>query len=195
MTLTRKIVIAAVTVLVAAAFAIGLYLHTGGTAPLIGSTPRLTFPNNGPFGISLPYRNDKPWALGGIALCLNKPGTVTITGLVPQGGEGGLKLVQVATRHHAGHNLFGASQRTLQAEGFPTGTPIVNQTCDDPANPHYYELASSWVRTVAGNGRFTSVRLDYTVEGKAAHLIIPWTLKLCGPNKHPHGNCGDPDVP
>jgi hypothetical protein len=189
--LNRKIVIAAVTVAVAAGVAGGLYLHDGGSAPLIGSAPRLTYPGDGPFGIALPYANSKPWAFGGIPLCLSKPGSITITGLVPQGGEGGLELVKVATRYHVGHNMFGDSQRTLKAEGFPTGTPIVRQTCDDPVNPHFYELGSSWVRTVAGNGRFTSLRVDYASAGKSLHLVIPWALKLCGPNARSNDTCGD----
>jgi hypothetical protein len=166
--------------------------------------PRLIWPNNGAFGVAIPFSSDpRPWSFGAIPLCLDKPGHIVVDRLVPLGGSGGLSVVDVATRPHVGvsegvgETLFGNSQRDLGAEGFAITRPaVVDAVCPPslttsyPGRVIYDELGVQVRRTAGGNGEFRSVRLDYTSNGHHEHITIAWSLKLCGPQARTNEACG-----
>jgi hypothetical protein len=167
--------------------------------------PRLVWPSDGgAFGMSIPNSGKPdPWFLGGIELCTDRPGLVRLTRLVPQGGNGEVRVVGLATRPHvdgtaASNNLTGASQRTLEAEGFPRLPTVVAAACPpdfDHPRPNQvtlYELAVRVDRAGSGDATFTSLRVDYVSAGHQLHLTIPWALKLCGPAHRTNEACGKP---
>jgi hypothetical protein len=195
------VVLSAVLVTVAALVATGLAWSRE-------HSPRLVWPSDGgAFGMSLPYSGKAgPWFLGGIPLCTDRSGVVQLTRLVPQGGNGQVRVVGLATRPHiegthASNNLTGASQRTLEAEGFPRLPTVVAAACPPdfnhprPNQVTFYELAIRVDRAGPGDATFASLRVDYVSAGHREHMNIPWSLKLCGPAHATNKACGDPPEP
>jgi hypothetical protein len=109
-------------------------------------------------------------------MCTDTAGAVTINSLTPLGGDGRIKFVAVAT--HPIKGTFGAAQKPLTAVGFPS-TAVVDVTCAKANRSGYYEMGA----TFQGPGWFTSLRVNYTSHGQHLHLIVPWTVKICGPGK------------
>jgi hypothetical protein len=195
-----SLVMAAVLVIAAVLVAFGVERHR--------RIPSLVWPSDGgAFGMALPYSGKAgPWFLGGIPLCTDRPGVVQLTRLVPQGGNGEVRVVGLATRPHvegthASNNLTGASQRTLEAEGFPRLPTIVGAACppdSDHPRPNqvtFYELAVRVDRAGTSDATFTSLRVDYVSAGHQQHLNIPWALKLCGSEHRINTSCGNPPHP
>jgi hypothetical protein len=182
----RLLIVAAVLVAAATIVVAGLITKSGS-----GSVPRLYFPADAAFGIAVPYSsNTAPWSFGSITLCTTKPGHVTITRLTPMGGAG-VAFLAAATRP-AGHQLFGDSQRSLIQEGFSVPA-VVTATCSGDNGPHD-ELAAQFRNTGSADAVFTKVRVDYLSAGRHESLIIPWTLKLCGPTHRTNATCPLPDL-
>jgi hypothetical protein len=170
--------------------AVVVYLAFG-NSDSSSASPKLYYPDpNGGFGGSLAYHGDAPWSFGAVALCLTGPGTVTVTGVHPIGGNGQLKLLGFATRPMP-KSALGAAQETLTQFGFPSSATVTT-TC---VNGLATELGTTWQRTGSGNGRFDNLRVDYTSAGKAHSLMVPWRLKLCGPAKTTDEACGPADTP
>ncbi|MFL6100404.1 MAG: hypothetical protein ACJ71T_10665 [Actinomycetales bacterium] len=155
------------------------------------AAPKLTVPSGEAFGISLAYHGDGPWSFGAAALCLSAPGNVTITGVHPLGGNGQLKPLGFATRPMP-KSALGAVQGSLTKLGFPSSATVTGR-CATGAAPT--ELGTTWLRTGSGNGRFDSLRVEYRSAGTTGSVVIPWKLKLCGPDKRTDEACGPPDTP
>jgi hypothetical protein len=201
----RRLIAATAIVVVAAIVAVGFWLQR------TDQRARLSFggESQSPFGIETSYAgNERPWSFGGLPLCSAKPAHVVLDRLVPVGGNGGLRIVAIATRPHTGKPAgqtdlsFGSSQRDLVIEGFsPTQPPLVDATCPPswsaayPGRVIYDELGVQVQRTVPGDGTFTSLRVDYTVDGHHGHLTIPWALMLCGPHERTSAACPPPPSP
>jgi hypothetical protein len=201
-----SLIVLAVVLVTAAA------LVTAGVAWSREHITRLVWPSDGgaSFGMSLPNSGKPgPWFLGGIELCTDRPGVVRLTRLVPQGGNGQVRVVGLATRPHvesthASNNLTGASQRSLEAEGYPGLPTVVAAACPpdfDHPRPNQvtaYELAVQVSRAGPADATFSSLRVDYVSSGHQEHMTIPWALKLCGPAHRTNETCGsapEPDRP
>jgi hypothetical protein len=145
------------------------------------------------FGIAQAYDpNPAGTSLGAIPLCMAKGGKASITGVVPQGGTGGLQITAFAVRTGTSGSGLGASHRSLSAEGFPAGA-VVSTVCAPGAAAD--ELGITVQRTSVGNGQWHDLRVNYESGGERDSTIVPFTLKLCGPAAKTTETCGQPDQP
>lgn len=130
-----------------------------------------------------------------INLCLNRPGAVQITELVPQGGNHQLRVTDFATRPSldpdgrptAEQSRLGAAPGSLGAIDFPAGgRATVTARCvhgvDEIKAGSFDELGATFERTGSGDGSMTSLLVCYrTNRGQQRHLTIDWAVTLRGP--------------
>jgi hypothetical protein len=137
------------------------------------AVPHITWDKNNAFGIVPPANsNPAPWTFGAVPMCLDRPGKVTITSLTPLGAKD-IRAVAVSVSEH--WSTFGASQRSLAAEGFPASAVVDAQCSTGVVNV----MGSTFARTGDGPGEFSSLQVNYDSAGHHLHLTIPWHLKLC----------------
>lgn len=163
------------------------------------------------FSMTQLWKGDpRPWSMGGVPMCLDRPGSVVITRLTPRGGNAGLRITAFATRPeprldpHLSKEQRGflAWQRPLSQAGFSVGAPaVVAAKCsgrpDDPsAVTSFYELAATFARTGNGPGWFSSVDVAYRGDdGETGTVNVPWGVKICGPEGRTEATCPIPPPP
>jgi hypothetical protein len=147
----------------------------------------------------------RPWSVGSIPLCLDRPGAVRIRWVVPVGGDGGITVVGIAIRPRDGtlpangdDYMLGTSRLRLRSAGFAGDNRVVDVRCaweKSATRGHllFYELGvelqSSRPRP---EGAFLAVRVDYDSNGTTRHLQIPWAFRICAPGTSTHANCVPP---
>lgn len=119
---------------------------------------------------------------GSMVVCLDKPGSVTITGVKPVDPQGGIRIDEFGVRPwtHLGI-LFKLGN--LEANHFHPGR-TVDVVCNKKTGAGY-ELAVAISRPSGAPAGMGGVVINYTSDGDKGSLTIPNTgMVLC-----PHGNC------
>jgi hypothetical protein len=159
-----------------------------------GDGPRIVWPSDSGFGMTVPSQGDpRPWRFGAVNLCLDRPGSVTISSIEPQGGNHQLRVVGFATRPDPALNPaltydqkhMGADRESLAHAGFPSGLAIVAAACpktwpERATTVLFYELGTQFQRSGPGPAWATSVRIVYDSDGNRRTITLPWQVKLCG---------------
>jgi hypothetical protein len=129
-------------------------------------------------------------SFGGMVVCLDRPGSVTITGVKPVNPTGGIRIDQFGVRPSPfwkGRASFGQANGDLAHNHFRAGR-TVDVTCDRRTG-RGYEFAVTVSRPVSAKGRMTGVEIDYTSDGQRRTLIFPITLFLCSHKLSGSGTC------
>lgn len=135
------------------------------------------------FGIADVYRKSEMETFGSVPVCRTGGKPMLITSVVPQGGPGGLTIVAFAVRPWNGSG-FGADEVRLSTAGF-SGSHLVSAPC-----PRSDELGITVHRTAAGDGQWAQVRINFESGGRQHFSIIPFALKMCGPQGKTNDTCG-----
>jgi hypothetical protein len=118
-------------------------------------------------------------SFGGMILCLDRQGQVTVTGAKPVNPEGGIQIDQFGVRPSPfwqGGISFGQANGDLSQNHFKAG-----RTVDVTCNRHGrgYEFAVTVSMSDSTQARMTGVEITYTSAGQDRSLTFPVTLFLC----------------
>jgi hypothetical protein len=119
-------------------------------------------------------------SFGGMVLCLDRTGSVTVTGAEPVNPTGGIRIDQYGVRPSPfwkGGTGIGVQAGDLAHNGFKAGRKV-NVTCD-PKTGRGYELAITVAMPDTTEAKMTGVKVDYTSAGQQKSVIFPITLFLC----------------
>lgn len=152
------------------------------TGTSVASGPHLTSPATAPFGISLPStRSDQAYTVGGIPVCLDRPGNADIDGISLVAPKGGLTVSAFAARP-LGTTLFGAENIELSRTGFD-GRTTVSQSCGQ--SPGGAELAVEFRKTTNDNARADGILVKWHNNDAQGQVSIPLHIVFCeGPNEN-----------
>jgi hypothetical protein len=165
-----------------AAFAAALLVAlTGCDLNSSGSGPQLVIPGS-LHSVAMGAGKMKPGAensFGGMVVCLDRPGSITLTGAKPVDPEGGIRIDQFGVRPSPfwkGRVSFGQDNGDLAQNHFRAGR-TVSVTC----GPHGRgdEFAVTVSMPDSAQARMTGVKIEYTSAGQERSLIFPITLFLC----------------
>jgi hypothetical protein len=119
-------------------------------------------------------------SFGGIIVCLDRKGQVTITGAKPVNPEGGIRIDQFGVRPSpfwkGGVGIIG-QYGDLTHNHFKIGH-TVDVTCDRKTG-RGYEFAVAVSMPDSTQARMTGVEITYTSAGQERSLTLPVTLFLC----------------
>jgi len=144
---------------------------------------------------------DSPYSFGGIIICLDRPGEVSIERVAVEPDKPGIRIDAFALRANPylrGKEGVGEVNAPLEKLGFTPGRPhIVKSVCltekesnnqDAAASIHAVnqgrggsELVMQYSRQSAETRTATKLIVDYRSAGKARRLVIPWAVTLCAP--------------
>ena len=117
-------------------------------------------------------------------VCLDKPGSVTVTAITPNQAEG-LRVIGFALRPNEnwrptpsplGRGFLGMDPRPLRRLGFKAH--IVDAVCDSKTGSGY-EPAVRVVKTTQGRARTVGWTISYTRRGHPGTFQWPLTVDLC----------------
>ena len=148
--------------------------------------PSLIFPvpvNAASLGVARAHLGDR-WSIGmESTVCLDKPGTVEITGVTPVRPHG-LRVIGFAVRPNQSWKptqgvagaFLGEVRAPLQHLGFTSRT--VDVACEHNT-PKGYELAVRLLKTTPGRAVASGWVLSYRSSARVGTLAIPFGLLLC----------------
>jgi hypothetical protein len=115
-------------------------------------------------------------------ICLDRPGTVELTGVTPVRPQG-LRVTGFAVRPNqywkptgGVHEFLGEQRAPLRKLGFASRT--VDAACDRKTGAGY-ELAFRVLKTGPGEAAAAGLTLTYTADGHTGTLAIPFAVRLC----------------
>jgi hypothetical protein len=147
-----------------------------------GSGPQLVIPAS-LHNVAIGAGKMKPGAensFGGMVVCLDRPGSITLTGAKPVDPEGGIRIDQFGVRPSPfwkGRAGILGQYGDLAHNHFKMGR-TVDVTCD-PRTGRGYEFAVTVSMPDSTQARMTGVKIDYTSAGQDRSLTFPITLFLC----------------
>jgi hypothetical protein len=157
-----------------------------------GDTTRLTFagtPNHVGEGAAR-IRPGMPVSVGGISVCLTRPGRVTIDDVSMVGPVGGIKVDGWTLLNHpeqATSRFVGTDRRSMRSYGFPL-THTVDMVCKPHLDYAYLdELVVQVERTDAHDAGFRALRIEWSSDDDRGTLDVPLAVALC------NGDAGAPD--
>ncbi|WP_432932739.1 hypothetical protein ACQPZZ_15770 [Microbispora sp. CA-135349] len=128
----------------------------------------------------------RPYSLGGWNMCLDRPGSATITKVEPIRPYNDIVIQAFSSRPHAGPGL-GNAEKPLTELGFPARSPAVTTVCDE--NDPHTELALQYGKTRDDSAGAEGVRITYTSAGRRHTVDFHLRVLLCAPDD-PVERCG-----
>jgi hypothetical protein len=146
--------------------------------PSSGSDVALRFPGGQDFGISLPSTvADRPYSIGGIALCVNGASSVQVDEVLPADDDG-IRVTDFAVGPLDG--TFGADQVTLEAAGFPDSRTVHGACADDQGS----QLGVQFSKPTAATARVDGLTVRWHSGEVSGTTTVPLHLVLCeGPDQ------------
>jgi len=157
-----------------------------------GGSPRLTVPNfQGPAGVALPgIKAGSPYSLGDLTICLDRPGSVTITKVEPRNPYGGLAVdtfAVIPNPQERGEDGFTDQPKALANLGIQTNQPaIVDHPCppttaepDPNGEPQSKSLLLQFSKPTGKTAGDDGLIVKYVSDGQAHTLTIDFTVILC----------------
>lgn len=132
------------------------------------------------------YEYGQPYLYGGMRLCLNRPGSVTVTNVRLENPSGGIRLEDHALYPRDGSSntdLVGNGEpSTIQSKPLPERDPEVSQVCSPAASPiqRRSELVLQLSDRDDASGHTSAFLVDYTVGGRDRTLRIAIEYSFCG---------------
>jgi hypothetical protein len=165
-----------------------LILGTVGYFALTDNGPRLS---GGGGGVSTPVSDERtPFLVEDIGVCLDSPGTVTITGVRPAKSEGGIVLQAFAVRPWVGGGYVG-EPGTLAAAGYhPEGPQQVSTACS--AGGGGTQLAIQIERTGHRTATLDEIAVDYLSDGYRHTADLDALSALCALHDQENSMCRRP---
>lgn len=120
----------------------------------------------------------RPYSLGGWDMCLDRPGSVTITGIELIKPYNDIVLQAFSSRPHTGP-MLGNAEKPLTELGFPARSPAVTTVCEE--SPLHTELALQYAKTGDAAAGAEGVRITYTSAGRQRTVDFNLRVLLCPP--------------
>ncbi|GLX07137.1 hypothetical protein [Microbispora sp. NBRC 16548] len=120
----------------------------------------------------------RPYSLGGWDMCLDRPGSVTITRVELIKPYNDIVLQAFSSRPHTGP-MLGNAEKPLTELGFPARSPAVTVVCEE--NPLHTELALQYAKTGDATAGADGVRITYTSAGRQRTVDFSLRVLLCAP--------------
>jgi hypothetical protein len=134
-----------------------------------------------------------PVSFDDMAVCLDKPGRVTIDKVAIANPQGGLRLRAFSVRRSGEDGQFqyiSKSRTTLVAAGFPQRGPFVVSTVCGGEHPRSTLIAVELDRPDNGQvAAGTGFVVDYTSNGKDLTVFLPFGIMLCPGNAEKREDC------
>lgn len=140
-------------------------------------------------------------SFGGMVVCLDRHGSITVTGVQPVQAQGDMRITEWGVRpspwwrpgplRPTGENTagIGALKGDLEHNHFTVGRKV-NVTCDVKTG-RGYELAVSLSLIGTAGATFKDLKVSYISEGEHRSFVFPITLELCPATIDVENNCGD----
>ncbi|WP_037604307.1 hypothetical protein [Streptacidiphilus rugosus] len=158
--------------------AVGYYALTDNGPRLSGQGNRLGLP---------PSVAHAPFVVADFSLCLDQPGTVTVTGVRPVRSEGGLAIRGFAVRPWVGGSAMGGNG-TLAAAGYhPERQQTVSIICTADSKA---QLAVQVEHTGNETATLDGLTVDYLSDGYRHTVDIPGQATVCAFHDQQHSDCG-----
>ncbi|MBE3014886.1 hypothetical protein IL992_37800 [Microbispora sp. NEAU-D428] len=168
--LTRLIPpMAVVTALTSGCGAFGPHLIVAGGSGADGTDAEVALPG------TVAHR---PYSLGGWDMCLDRPGSVTITKVELIKPYNDIVLQAFSSRPHTGP-MLGMADKPLTELGFPSRGPAVTIACEE--SPLHTELALQYAKTGDAAAGAEGVRITYTSAGRRRTVDFNLRVLLCPP--------------
>jgi hypothetical protein len=140
---------------------------------------------------SAPSDGHVPLVVEDLTLCLDQPGTVTITGVRPTRSEGGLVIQAFAVRPWVGGGFVG-EPGTLAAAGYhPEGPQRVSRTCR-PDGDGGTQLAIQLERTGDRTASLDGITVEYLSDGYPHTVDLAAQAALCALHDQETSMCRRP---
>lgn len=120
----------------------------------------------------------RPYSLGGWDMCLDRPGSVTITRVEPIKPYNDIVVQAFSSRPHTGP-MLGNAEKPLTELGFPARSPAVTVVCEE--NAFHTELALQYAKTSDATAGADGVRITYTSAGRQRTVDLNVRVLLCAP--------------
>jgi len=156
-----------------------------------GDSPGLIVPNfQGPAGVALRIKPDSPYSLGDLTICLDRPGSVTITRVEPRNAYGGLAVdafAVIPNPQERGEDGFTDQPKALADLGIQTNKPaIVDHPCppataqpDPNREPQSKSLLLQFSKANEETAGDDGLIVKYLSDGQAHTLTIDFAVILC----------------
>ncbi len=146
----------------------------------VPNTARLVLPAGTHWvGDSIPVAKHHIWLLGATIVCLDKPGTVTVTDVQSYGGN--VDVTGYALRPNpvlTGGTMLGGDSGTLTDHHLQPGPAPVTAVCDPTTGAGdelIVELRNDTQTTIKAQG----LTVTYTADGRTDQLQVPHGIVLC----------------
>lgn len=173
---------AASVALVVAVVALGAYLLFGRASwPHLGIDGGRLNPG---VGESFPLGVGHPESVGGVLICLSRPGSAKITAVRPYHVVGGFKVEAYAVRpdpYVSGRDSLGNADGPLTSNGFGTDH-VVDVKCDRDHRKPAYELGLQVTRTTSADAGAAGFDVYYRSQGHTGMFTVPYAQVACSGN-------------
>ncbi len=135
---------------------------------------------DGPVGIVVLHDTvaHRPYSLGGWDMCLDRPGSATITSVEPIRPYNDIVVQAFSSRPHTGP-MLGNAEKPLTELGFPARGPAVTTVCEE--SDLHTELALQYGKTRDDSAGAEGVRITYTSAGRRHTVDFHLRVLLCAP--------------
>ncbi|MEU6425102.1 hypothetical protein ABZ860_04330 [Microbispora sp. NPDC046973] len=120
----------------------------------------------------------RPYSLGGWDMCLDRPGSVTVTGVELIKPYNDIVLQAFSSRPHRGA-MLGMAEKPLTELGFPARSPAVAVACEE--STLHTELALQYAKSGDADAGAEGVRITYTSAGRERTVDFNLRVLLCAP--------------